>query len=219
MAINFWANVVLLLIVGYVCMGRSLAYVGVVQLKVFIGEIALGAALVFRTREVWSAWWTGLLRPGRSSALCWAFLLCVTYGLIEAVRGAWVGRVPLTILQNLAFNYYPIFLFLGLWVGTRRPELLARTAHVLAVSNAVYGIAYLVYLNRLTLYMPGSDKVPVFGQVGGSAVSILGLLAFEKKISRHWLVLVVNVFILLAVQVRAEWLGFLVALMVWAVLG
>jgi hypothetical protein len=80
-----------------------------------------------------------------------------------------------------------------------------------------YGPAYLLYLHKLPWTMPGSD-VSIFSQVGGSFV-LVGLFCLERNLSKYWLPLTVSAFMMLAAQVRAEWLGFGLMLLIWGFLG
>ena len=49
-------------------------------------------------------------------------------------------------------------------------------------------------------------------------VVIVGLLCLERDIRGVWFVLLLNVVITLAWQVRSEWLGLVLAVLTWAVL-
>jgi hypothetical protein len=66
--------------------------------------------------------------------------------------------------------------------------------------------------------MPGAEGVPVFPQAGGGGFIILSILALERKPIKFWLPLIVAAIIMLAVQVRAEWLSIFVAFSIWGVL-
>jgi hypothetical protein len=77
-----------------------------------------------------------------------------------------------------------------------------------------------VLLSPLGLALaPEGGGVAWFGQPAGAAVALLGLLSFEQNLGRMWLPVLLNSFVLIGVQVRAEWLGFLVCLAVWGYLA
>jgi hypothetical protein len=70
-----WRKVILVLVVGYVTLGRSFAYIGIPPLKIFIGELFLVAFLLFRSRAVIGEWFEGLLDPYRATHnFSWALL-------------------------------------------------------------------------------------------------------------------------------------------------
>jgi len=68
--------------------------------------------------------------------------------------------------------------------------------------------------------MPGTSgaasPVPLFGQPYGSAVALLGLIAFEPLLGRIWHLIALNMLVLLGGEIRAEWVGFLVGVLVFA---
>lgn len=213
--VKIWVRGVDLLLLGYFSLTRSFAYVGIPPLKLFIGELVLGAFLLSQTRAVLGRWLAALVVPAPLSGVAWGLFLFLAYGLFQVIRGISLGYPPLTAVQNLVFNYYPLYLFLGLWVGVRMPTYLPRFVHLLAWCNGIYGVTYLVLLNSLPWIIPGSPEVRLFGQPGGSAVALLGLLIFEHRLVRVWTLLLLNGFVMLGLQVRAEWLGFLVAVALW----
>jgi O-Antigen ligase len=129
-----------------------------------------------------------------------------------------LGFPPLTAVENLVFNIYPLYLFLGMWLGKRRPDLLLRFVQVFAVLFCIYAPAYFLYLNKINVMMPGSG-VPLFGQAGGGGFIILSLLCLDPKPGRWWPVMAIAACGFLAAQVRGEWLGIVVATMIWGVLS
>jgi hypothetical protein len=111
-----------------------------------------------------------------------------------------------------------MYFFLGLWVGARRPDLMRRLIQLYAWGLCIYGPLYFLVLHKVTLTMPGSDNVEVFGQAGGGAFVILGLLCYESKLARYWLPITVGAMIFLAGQVRSDWFGAALSFMIWGVL-
>jgi hypothetical protein len=216
---SVWVKIALLLIVGYLCMTRSFAYLGVPGAGVFIGEVALAAFLIVRQRESIDRFLNSLLMPSPLGAVSWLLLALVCYGGVLVLKGLTHGYDLLTALQGFAFHYYPLFLFFGLWVGERNPEFLRRAIRVVAWFNGVYGVVWVLFLNRVAITIPGSPEVPLFGQPSASAAAMLGLLCFEDNPRRMSLPLLLNAAVLLGVQVRAEWLGLIVGLVVWGVVA
>ena len=67
-----WPQIAGFLLVGYLCMSRSFAYLGVAPL--FIGEIVLGAFLLLKPRVALGTWAASLLRASPLNELdspCW----------------------------------------------------------------------------------------------------------------------------------------------------
>lgn len=214
-----WSKWVLFLLVGYALIGRSFSYIGIPPAKLFIGDLTLAAFLFLRPRKVFDPWILAITKGGPTSGFCWLLLISIAYGIFEVIRGVLLGFSPIYALQNLVFNVYPIFFFLGLWVGARRPELLLRYVQVFGVCLAIYAPLYLLFLHSVFIAMPGSGGVPVFGQTGGGGLVILGLVCLDPKPARWWPVMVVAGSIFLAAQVRAEWLGTGLAILLWGVLS
>ncbi len=167
----------LFLLVGFALTGRSFAYLGIPPAKLFISDLTLAAFVFLRPRKLFDPWIQALTRGGPLGPFAWVLLASVAYGVFEVIRGVLAGFSPIVALENLVFNIYPIYLFLGIWVGTRRPELLLRYVQVFAVCFCVYAPAYLLFLHNVKLAMPGSDGVTVFGQAGNGGFIVLGCFA------------------------------------------
>lgn len=214
-----WEQTAVLLVLGNILFNRTFSYIGIPPLKIFIGEAVLFAFLVRRQREGVDAWAEGLARNGPTHDCAWAMLLFILYGLFETFRGFALGYSATTALENFAFNYYALFLLLGWWVGRSNPNLLRKLTVRLAWLNGLYGFAYILYLGHLPFFLPATEEpVTLFGQPWGAALSILGLFCFEKDLIKVAVPLALNAFVLLAMQVRAEWIGFMVGLMFYAFL-
>lgn len=212
----------LVLIVGYFLLGRSFAYLGVPPWHLFVGEIVL-AAFLFAGPETVRGSWTRLApRIRKLRGLVRIYLLFLVYGVFQVFHGFERGYSPLTALRDLAFNYYPVFLLLGLWVGLQRPNFLPRLFRILAWLNGIYGLAYILFVNRVSWTFPGvSDQVtavPIFGPPEYSFVILLALLMYESSLKKVWHLLALNAFVLLGMQIRAEWLGLAAGLFLWGVL-
>ena len=214
-----WSKWVLFLLLGLSLTGRSFAYLGIPSAKLFVGDLTLAAFIVLRPRKIFDPWIDALTKGGPLGPVAWMLLASLVYGIFEVIRGILLGFAPLIAIENLVFNVYPIYLFLGIWLGLRRPELLLRFVQVFSICFCVYAPAYMLFLNKLTLTMPGSDGVPVFGQPGGGGVIILALLCLDPKPSRFWAPMTIAAAMLLAGQVRAEWAGMVLALLIWGALS
>jgi hypothetical protein len=215
-----WPRVAGFLLVGYLCGKRSFAHLGVPPL--FIGEIALAAFVLLKPRVVLGAWAASLLRSSPLNGLALALLVFVAYGIWQVARGVLGGSEVIYTLKFFIFNYYTIYLFLGIWVALQAPDSLPRLVRVIAWVNAVYGLLFIVALRHVPIYMPGygGSEVPLFVGPGGGAVAILGLLCFERDLRAVWVILVVvlNIVVTVAWQVRSEWLGLGLGLFVWGIL-
>jgi hypothetical protein len=211
-----WASIVAVLVCGYGLFGRTFAYVGIPSAKVFIGDVVLALFLVFCTRAVIRPWLAGLLYPTHFSGLFWSLIFFISYGAFELARGLALEYPPLTALQDFVFNVYPLYFFLGLWAATAYPDLLSRIVRFLAVAGCIYGLAYYSFLRNITLMLPGTNLPLIVGPSCGMA--LLGLPCFEKNLRRWWPFLAVDTFLVLAGQIRAEWLALGAALALRSVL-
>jgi len=216
-----WPSLAGLLPVGYLCLSRSFAYLGFPAWRLFVGEIALGAFLLLKPRASVVPWVWNLLHRSPLTELCWSLVLFVGYGIFELAHGLVAGYPLFPALQSLAFHYYAFYLFLGLWAGDRYPGLLPTVVRAIAWANGVYGLLYILVLNQLPYRLPyameGVEAIPLFGQPGGSAVAVLGLLCVERNPAVAWPLVALNTFVLLGIQVRGEWLGFLAGMLAWGV--
>lgn len=213
-----WSKYLLLFLLGFCLTGRSFSYLGIPPAKLFIGDLTLAAFILLRPRQLFDRWFSALTKGGPIAPFSWVLLISIGYGIFETIRGILIGFSPLIAFQNLVFNIYPMFFFLGLWVGARTPDLMRRLIQIYAWGLCIYGPLYFLVLNKVTLTMPGSDNVEVFGQAGGGAFIILGLLCYESKLARYWLPITVGAMIFLAGQVRSDWFGAALSFIIWGVL-
>ncbi len=109
-----WVYVIGFLILGYLSMGRSFAYLGIPSLSLFIGEVVLGAFLFLHPGAFVGKWLGALVRSSPLSGLAWAIYLFVGYGIFQLMRGIILGYTPLTAIQCFVFNIYPLYIFIGL---------------------------------------------------------------------------------------------------------
>jgi len=205
MGMRIWASIVAILVCGYGLFGRTFAYVGIPSAKVFIGDVILAVFLVFCTRSIIRPWLAGLLYSTHFSSLFWSLVFFISYGSFELARGLTLDYPPLTALQDFVFNVYPLYFFVGLWTATAFPDLLHRIVRFLAVVSGIYGLAYYSFLRNNTLMLPGTNLPLIVGPSGSMA--LLGLPCFERDLRRWWPLLGVSTFLVLAGQIRSEWLG------------
>ena len=210
-----WPGVAGFLLTGYLSVARSFAYLGIPP--IFIGEIVLGAFLLLKPRVALGTWVTSLLRFSPLNMLCLTLLVFFTYGVWQVGRGVLGGSGVVYTLKFFTFNYYTLYLFLGMWIGLHHPDYFRKLIHVVAWVNGSYGILFLVLLRYVDASVPGTS-VPLFSAPGGQAVVILGLLCFERDLRPVWFVLVLNIVITLVWQVRSEWVGLALGILVWGVL-
>jgi len=219
-ATDNWGKVAAFLIVGYLCGARSFAYLGLPWISLYVGEMTLAAFLLFGPKTQHGLWLRVAWHDRRLRRYERLLLLLLIYGAFEALHGILSGYPAFTAARDTAFNYYPIFLLLGIWVGLRDRDFLRQVLHALAWWNGCYGLAYLLFLNRLSWIMPGTSSAPspvhLFGQPYGSAVALLGLIAFEPRLGRNWHLIALNTLVMACVQIRAEWVGFLLGVLVFA---
>jgi hypothetical protein len=134
-----WEKTAVFLVLGYVLFNRTFAYLGIPPLKLFIGEMVLFSFLICRQREGLDTWARALAQSGPAHDCAWSILLFIAYGIFETCRGVALGYSLTTCLENLAFNYYALYLLFGWWVGQRNPGLLRTLAVKLAWCNGISG--------------------------------------------------------------------------------
>jgi hypothetical protein len=215
-----WGRFAVFLIVGYLCMTRSFAYLGLPWISLYVGEMALAAFLIFGPKSKEGPWLRVAWHIPRLRRFEWIVLFLLCYGAFEALRGILAGYPAFTAARDTAFNYYPLFLLLGIWIGLRDRDFLRRVTRALAWLNGCYGLAYVVFLSELPWNLPGTSNapsdVPLFGQPFGSAVALLGLITFERQLRRVWFLVALNLIVMFWVQIRAEWVVFGVGVLVLA---
>jgi hypothetical protein len=212
-----WSAVIQFLVIGYSALGRSFAYLGLAPAKLFVGEIFLGWFMTVHYRAVQRViGWAGRTRV--TALLRLAMGIFLAHGLLCILHGFLLRRPAMPTLMNFAFNYYALYLVIGLATAMGGEHLMPRLTRRLAWIHGLYGVAYVGGLHSLYYPVPGSD-VNIFAQPTASAFCVLALLQYEPKLSRAWFPILLNLAIMGAVQVRAEWLGFIAAFALWSVLA
>src|SRR6266478_3764718 len=217
-----WPRIACVLILGYLSLSRAFSYVGIPIWKVFIGEVVLALSFLWGPKLNGKFWpWVALKLPMLKSFSV-TYVLFFGFGILQVLHGIWVGNPPLAAARDFAFNYYPVYFLPGLWAGITRPDLLPRLIRYFAWFNGIYGVLFLLFLNRVSWSIPGvGDEitpVQIFGQPIYSFVALLGLLAYEKNLWRVWHLLLLNAFVMLGMQIRTEWLAFGIGVLVWSVI-
>ena len=216
LGLAFWVFFLNFLIVGYLAGGKSFAYLGIPQAKVFIGEIFLVGFVVAKPGAFFNTWVTSLVTRHPLAVFAWAHLAFLGYGLFETLRGISLGYQAAAAVLNLVFNVYPVYVFIGFWFARKVPGILERMIPMIALVAGIYGLAYVGGLSKYTgSYLIPGTNVSMIGQSGGAVISILGLIILGKKGFYHTFLILINVLTLLGNQVRGDWLGFLVGFVVW----
>src|SRR5690242_18983858 len=113
LVMQVWPRVACVLVLGYLCLSRTFAYLGVLTWKVFVSEVVLAFLVLCGPRVHGRRWiWVVWELPRLKRFLLWYGLFLV-YGVLQVLRGVWQGNPPLVAARDLAFNYYPIYFFLG----------------------------------------------------------------------------------------------------------
>jgi hypothetical protein len=211
LGLDAWTKVVLFVLIGSMFVGKASVYV----------ELAFGGLLLVSTRLLWDPWYNALTRPqDRLNGIGWPLLISLIYGFGQVIYGHLQGHSTLTAFQILLFNIYPVYLFLGIWVGFRHPGMVRAYIKWMAWYIAFYTPLYYVFLNKLSIAAGSSDNgYAILGNPGTGSILLLGLLAFEPNLLKFWVPILVLTGLTIANQERADWLGLGLALMLWGKLS
>src|SRR2546422_478327 len=101
---GLWAKIVAFLIVGYLCMSRSFAYLGIPQLHLFVGEVVLALFLFIGPKTTSGRWpWVAMKAPSLRR-LTRLFIILLAYGIFQVFRGTRQGYPFLAAARDLAFD-------------------------------------------------------------------------------------------------------------------
>jgi hypothetical protein len=204
-----WSKLVVLFMWGGMFLGKSAAYVG----------LAIGGLLLFDPRILWDRWFVGLTRRNDPlSGISWPLLVSLLYGFGQLIYGFLLGYSPVTALQILVFNICPVYVFLGIWVGARHPQIVRKYIRFVAWFLVIYTPLYFLFISRLNLPQDGVLG-GILGSPGSGSVTILGLLAYEPSLAQFWIPIIVLSCLTIANQERADWLGLTIALAIWGTLA
>ena len=209
-----WTKLVVFYMWSSLFIGKVSAYVG----------LLLGALLLFSVRVLWDRWYLALTWRGDPlRGVGWALLVSILYGVGQVIYGvSFLGHSLFTALQILVFNLGPVYLFLGIWVGTRHPGAIRTYIRFLAWWMVIYTPIYFLFLQHLNLSLNGlvpGTGLEVLGNPGSGTLPLLGLLTLEANLARFWLPIVVLVLLTIANQERSDWLGLGICLMIWGKLS
>lgn len=211
-------RLVAVLVIGYLALGRSFAYLGLAGANVFIGELALMALIAApATRLIFLDAIDSLFSRTRLSLLNSVLLGMLGLAVAEVAHGIHEGFSVFESLQNVPFDYYPLFILVGIWAARANEDLLPRTTFWLAAVNGLYGSAYVVALSHSTLTLPTDSSVGLFTTGSGSGLALVGLAAYHRHSRSAPVLAALNLFVLLGNQQRSEWIALVVGLAVWAV--
>jgi hypothetical protein len=211
--LDFWSKLAVLFLWSSLFLGKVSAYAG----------LAVGVLLIFAPRVLWDRWYLALTRrKDPLNGMAWALLISLLYGFAEVIYGVLLGYPPFTALQILVFNFGPVYLFLGIWVGVRHPGVTRKYIRYLAWFTVIYAPIYFLFLSHLQLtltgILPGSG-LELLGNPGSGTVPLLGLLTMEPYLASFWLPIVVLICLTIANQERADWLGLGICLLIWGQLS
>lgn len=201
---DVWTKLVIFFLWSGPFLGKASAFVG----------LALGPLMFLDSRVLVQRWYQGL--TGRNSVLSgfsWALLLSVFYGFVQVAYGLLSGYPPVTVFQVFVFNLCPLYLFLGLWAGERRPGLMRSYVRYSAWFAVLYTPLFFAVLSKLNRTLPGD--IDLFPRPGSGIGTLLGLFAYEPNLLRFWLPILILTFLAIANQIRADWLGLGIALLLW----
>src|ERR1700730_8918963 len=159
-------------------LGKSSAYVG----------LLLGALLIFGVRVFWDRWYLALTRrTDPLNRFAWDLFVSLIYGIAQTIYGIAFQGYPVVItLQILVFNLGPIYLFLGIWVGSRHPQAVRQSIQVTAWLTMMYAAIYFLFLSRLNLTLTGilpGTGLDILPNPGSGTMTLLGLMTLEPHLA------------------------------------
>lgn len=219
-----WALIGVLL--GYLVLSRGFAYTsidlshlgGPGRVPVYIGEVALVASLLgMRHTFALPAF---LRTPGGRWLFAW-----IALGLLQTASQ--IPTYGISALRDAAIWYYGLFAYVG-FAFAERPRYVWTLLRVFAlgfVLHLAYSVLHafhIVDVGAISIAAPGSD-FPLFSyRHDASAVNLLGGVLFAFLLGRHfgwpawvrWLIAVPQFAVFLGLQVRAAYVGSLLACVV-----
>jgi hypothetical protein len=210
LGLDAWTKVVLFFLFGLTFAGKASAYV----------ELAFGGMLLLSPRVLWDRWYHALTRrQDVLNEIGWPLLISLIYGFGQLIYGLFLGYSVLTAFQVLLFNICPVYLFLGIWVGSRHPGTVRLYIRCMAWFAVIFTPLYFLVLQNLSTAGAGSDSGYATGGPASGSVLLLGLISYEPSLLKFWLPILVLTGLTIANQERADWLGLGLALMVWGKLS
>jgi hypothetical protein len=200
---SFQTRFTFFLLYGFFFLDRLLVYIA----------LPLSILLVFDRRIFLDRVYNALTKRGYLSGVTWALLALTIYGLGEVVHGLMTGSRPDTVLEVFVFNICPWFIFLGIVAGMERPLAVKDYILFMAYYHAIGTPLYYLFLRHLPL-PSGADGL--FAPGTGSMI-LLGIFCYEKNLGRLWFPILVCSFDTIAAEMRADWVGLGIAVVVWGI--
>ncbi len=213
--VRWMVALVTVLVAGNVIFSRGFAHLGVGM--IFVGDVLLVALILLWPRQLLERMVGPLFKPSAATLVSLAAFVFIAFGCWQTLRSLLGPQDSKIAIVCFAFHVYATCLFLGMNAAATSPDYLGKLLTWLAWAHGIYGVLYVSVLSPLG-WVDG-EVHRLFAQPYGAALSILGLLCFHRKLGWHTLALLLNIFTLLGVQVRAEWLSLGAALLLWAVLS
>jgi hypothetical protein len=185
-------------------------------MNLFLGEVLL--VLMFldkRVRRAFNDAVSWLTRPGPFHVLMWSMVLFIGYGALQLVLGVRAGYPVLEAAKSFAFHYYVVLIITGLVVGVAMPRFIEHLAYVVPRVNPI--VVFVLLPLRGFFPIPIS-ATPEITAGAASALSIALLLTYHRPGHMRSLLIGVNTVALLYLQVRGDWLGVVLAVLLWAFL-
>lgn len=203
------------LIAGYTTFGRSFAYLGVRPL--FIGELYLAYNIV-RNEGKWINRFIRDLFDLKLLPL--SITLLLLWGLFEVARPVLAGASVKECLRTCAFNYYPLYIPIGIAIGRRLMlSEFMRFWKWLAVYWVIYAVVFAVYGNANNRTAPWAGNVMLFMGPSLAPLVPVGMLALWPLMagwSWRWVILPMSMIPMFFGSGRGTILGFVASLMVVA---
>lgn len=214
-----WLVLARILIIGYNTAGRTFAYIGIWQLKIFLGEVVL-AVFMWRKHRAFDWFFLRARRNRYVELLRAALIIFLLYGVVSLLVGYYnQPKNMFAAFQNFAYNYYSLYLIIGAWIGVNYRLDMRKLALIFGWVHGIYGTAWVLLLNKFGWEMPNTPGVELFGQPTGAAIAMVAMICFEPRMGKIAVPALLNMFVMAGVQVRAEWMGFMIAFVAWSVLA
>jgi hypothetical protein len=197
--VDNWTKFTIVQLYGSYYVGKIFAIVG--------GPLVI---LLLFHRSLCQSIFRALTKRDPLSFVCWTLLVSIMYGMWEVVYGLLSGYNPVTVLQIFVFNLSPLYFFLGIWAGARRPGFLQGFIKFSLWYSVVFTFLYFLVFRNL-----GDGES--LGHPSSGLITFLAPFCFEFPLSVFWFPILIGSFNMIAAQIRADWVGLAVALAIWGV--
>src|SRR5829696_2107612 len=145
-----WLALARILIIGYSTAGRTFAYIGVWQLKIFLGEVVL-AVFLWRKHRAFDWFFMRARRSRYVELLRASLIIFLLYGVVSLLVGYYnQPENMLSAFQNFAYNYYSLYLIIGAWIGVNYRLNMRKLAMIFGWVHGIYGAAWVLFLNKIS---------------------------------------------------------------------